>query len=418
MSIASKSPLNRLSALLIRTLVWFGPLTRSKLGERTGLTRGQTNRLLEDLHARGWIVFGDELHSPVGRPAARIMLSPSLGYFLSVTLEDNQGRITLATSDMECLASKMFEYNFATGPTMLLAALERQIRLLLAENQISPRKLLTTAVSVPGPVETREHSVFRPHPSPGWQGFDIAAYLDGALRRPAFIDNDANMATVGELKFWRTNDQSAGGENWLVVKMNDSGIGAGIVSNGLVHRGATGLAGEIAHIQVERNGPRCGCGLRGCLTSLASAPVLLDRARMKLNTGIGDRLPGEDMAAETSFSLQDLGVAAQSGDELANSLLLEAGNRIGNVVAGVVSTLNPRKVLVGGRFARMGPLILSSIRQSIYGGSLPLATHTIDVEYMRNPNAETTGTLVYAFERLLDSQCQANSTTPVLSPLC
>jgi predicted NBD/HSP70 family sugar kinase len=111
-------------------------------------------------------------------------------------------------------------------------------------------------------------------------------------------------------------------------------------------------------------------------------------------------------------------LAAQSGDELANSLLLEAGNRIGNVVAGVVSTLNPHKVLVGGRFARMGPLILSSIRQSIYGGSLPLATHAIDVEYMRNPNAEVTGTLIYAFERLLDSQCQAKSTTPVLSPFC
>jgi predicted NBD/HSP70 family sugar kinase len=121
--------------------------------------------------------------------------------------------------------------------------------------------------------------------------------------------------------------------------------------------------------------------------------------------------------AHTTFSLQDLGVAAQSGDEFANSLLLEAGNRIGNVVAGVVSTLNPDKVLVGGRFARMGPLILSSIRQSIYGSSLPLATHAIDVEYLRNPSAEVTGTLVYAFERLLDSQCQAKSTRPVLSPL-
>ncbi len=416
MSTASKSPLNRLSALLIRTLVWFGPLTRSRLSELTGFTRGQTNRLLEDLHARGWIVFGDELRSPVGRPAARILLSPSLGYFLSVTLEDDKGRITLATSDLVSVATKTFEYNFATGPTILLTALERQIRSLLAENQISPKKLLAMVVSVPGPVETREQSVFRPHPSPGWQGFDIAAYLDGALRRPVFIDNDANMATVGELKYWRTNRKSSGGENWLVVKMNDSGIGAGIVSNGLLHRGATGLAGEIAHIQVERSGPRCGCGLRGCLTSLASAPVLLERARMKLSTRTGER-SAEGETAQTPFSLQDLGVAAQSGDELANSLLLEAGNRIGNVVAGVVSTLNPDKVLVGGRFARMGPLILSSIRQSIYGSSLPLATHAIDVEYLHDSTAEVTGTLVYAFERLLESQCQAKSTRPVLSPL-
>jgi predicted NBD/HSP70 family sugar kinase len=416
MSTASKSLLNRQSALLVRTLAWFGPLARSMLGELTGFSRGQTNRLLEDLQAREWIVVGDELRSPVGRPAARVSLSPSLGYFLSVTLEDSNGRITLATSDMVSVATKMFEYNFATGPTILLTALERQIRVLLAENQIAPKKILTMVVSVPGPVETREQSVFRPHPSPGWQGFDIAAYLDGALRRPVLIDNDANMATVGELKYRRTNDKSRGGENWLVVKMNDSGIGAGIVSNGLVHRGATGLAGEIAHIQVERNGPRCGCGLRGCLTSLASAPVLLERARAKLNTGPGDRLPGEDLA-QTPFSLQDLGLAAQSGDEFANSLLLEAGNRIGNVVAGVVSTLNPDKVLVGGRFARMGPLILSSIRQSIYGSSLPLATHAIDVEYLRNPSAEVTGTLVYAFERMLASHCEANAARPVLSPL-
>jgi predicted NBD/HSP70 family sugar kinase len=316
MSIPKKTPLSRLSALLVRTLVWFGPLTRTRLSEVTGFSRGQTNRLLEDLSAKGWVVFGAELHSTVGRPAARVLLSPSMGYFMSVTLEDDKGKITLATSDLAGIATKLFEYNFATGPTILLTALERQIRSLLSENRISPERLLTIAVSVPGPVETREQSVFRPHPSPGWQGFDIAAYLNGALRRPAFIDNDANMATVGELQYWRSHNKSAGGENWLVVKMNDSGIGAGIVSNGLVHRGATGLAGEIAHIQVERNGPRCGCGLRGCLTSIASAPVLLERARTKLNTLAGERSQGEQLA-QGNYSLQDLRAAAQGGDEFA-----------------------------------------------------------------------------------------------------
>ena len=93
-------------------------------------------------------------------------LSPSLGYFLSVTLEDDKGRITLATSDMVSVATKMFEYNFATGPTILLTALERQIRLLLAENQISPKKLLTMAVSVPGPVETGNSQYFVRIPLP------------------------------------------------------------------------------------------------------------------------------------------------------------------------------------------------------------------------------------------------------------
>jgi predicted NBD/HSP70 family sugar kinase len=343
----------------------------------------------------------------------RVSLSPSLGYFLAVTLEDAQGRITLATSDLVSVATKTFEYNFATGPTILLNALERKIRSLLSENQISPRKLLAAAVSLPGPVETREQSVFRPHPSPGWQGFDIVAYLNGAFRTPVFIDNDANMATVGELKYWRSHAKSSGGENWLIVKMNDSGIGAGIVSNGLVHRGATGLAGEIAHIQVEKNGPRCGCGLRGCLTSVASAPALLERARLNLSQA-GDRSQGERVG-EAIFSLQDLRLAAQSGDEFANSLLLEAGNRLGNVLAGIVSTLNPDKLLVAGRFACMGPLILASIRQNIYGSSLPLATHTIDVEYLQNPEAEVTGSLVYAFERLIDTRYRAKSARPILS---
>jgi hypothetical protein len=180
MSIPKKTPLSRLSALLVRTLVWFGPLTRTRLSEVTGFSRGQTNRLLEDLSAKGWVVFGAELHSTVGRPAARVLLSPSMGYFMSVTLEDDKGKITLATSDLVGIATKLFEYNFATGPTILLTALERQIRSLLSENRISPERLLTIAVSVPGPVETREQSVFRPHPSPGWQGFDIAAYLNGA----------------------------------------------------------------------------------------------------------------------------------------------------------------------------------------------------------------------------------------------
>ncbi len=234
----------------------------------------------------------------------------------------------------------------------------------------------------------------------------------GVLHRPAFIDNDANMATVGELSYWRSKGKSAGKENWLIVKMNASGVGAGIVSNGLIHRGATGLAGEIAHVQVERNGSRCACGLRGCLTSLTSAPILLERARANLHEISRTKA---QIADHAEFSLEDLANAAQSGNEFANALLLEAGDRIGGVVAGAVSTLNPSKVLVAGRFARMGPLILASIKQNVYGGALPLSTHPIDVEFTSNPEAEVTGTLVYAFEKLLDTQYLAESSRPILS---
>jgi predicted NBD/HSP70 family sugar kinase len=316
---------------------------------------------------------------------------------------------------LKSIGIRTFEYSFAMGPTKLLNALGRDIRSLCTEAHVPPAKLLAMAVAVPGPVEAQEHPIFRPHPASGWRGFDIAAYLEEAFCKPVFIDNDANISTLGELLHWRRNGWSSGGENWLVVKMNASGIGAGIVSNGLLHRGATGLAGEIGHIEVKADGPRCACGLRGCLDSVASAPALLESARVNPIDRGNSRMRSQ--GSEQTVALRDLELAAQSRAEFANSLLLEAGTRVGSVVASAVSILNPAKVLVGGRFARMAPVILASIRQSIYGGALPLATHAIDVDYLKNKEAETHGALAYAFEKFLDTKCRIRSVRPVLSPL-
>ena len=414
MAASSISRLDRSGVLVVRTLLWFGSSTRQRLSYLTGFTRGQTNRLLEDLSARGWIGFAEERHIGVGRPAAQVVLSPSLGHFLAVTLEDDEVKVTLARSDLQRVGTRSFGYSFALSPTKLLNALGREIRSLFSDANISPRKLLSMAVSAPGPVEALDPPIFRPHPSLGWHGFDIAAYLKGTFRKPVFIDNDANLSTMGELLWSRSNGKSAGKEDWLVVKMNTSGIGAGIVSNGLVHRGATGLAGEIGHIQVQPAGPQCTCGLKGCLESVASPPVLLERARLNFQQVHPDG-PQSQASARNNFSWQELERAVQSGDEFANSLLLEAGTRLGSVVAGAVSTLNPAKVLVAGRVARVAPSILASIRQGIYGCSFPNATHAIDVEYIRNSEAEIDGALVYAFEKLIDTQCSTGSLRPVLS---
>lgn len=378
--------------------MWFGPQTKAELSARLGLGRAPLAAALDELLSSGWIAPFGEAASTGGRRALTLGLNPAFGCVLGIALEDAEGTVTLADASLRPLGSARCTYDLREGPAKVMVRTTETARRVLAEQDRSPKDLLAVGVSILGPVERASGLLIHPPAMPAWEGFSLQEHLDQLGGAPVFVDNDANLFALGEL--WGTRRAGAPAtrhedqEHWLIVKLSAWGIGAGLIVDGALYRGTGGGAGEVGHVRVLPGGPRCICGLQGCLQAVAAAPAVLRRAAEAARTGESEALRTV-LGDRERLSIRDLTHASLRGDEATNALLLEAGGQIGGVLAGLVNVLNPAKVLVGGAFARVGPLMLAAIRQGVYGYSLPLMSRRVTVDYTRS-DEDGAGPLVHA----------------------
>jgi glucokinase-like ROK family protein len=207
---------------------------------------------------------------------------------------------------------------------------------------------------------------------PGWDGYAIRERFSERYDAPVWVDNDVNLLALGE---WRSG--IAAGHDQVVVLKIGTGIGAGIISNGQIHRGAQGSAGDVGHIQVVDDAAViCRCGNIGCLEALAGGGALG-------RDGEAAALGGQSARLQTALeqhgrvTAADIARAASFGDPVAVAMLQAAGRRVGLVLASIVNFFNPSIIVVGGGVAQSGDQLLASIRETVYRRSLPLATRDL-----------------------------------------
>ena len=235
-----------------------------------------------------------------------------------------------------------------------------------------PGRLWGVGIAVPGPVEFRTGRPTSPPIMPGWDGYPIRERFGVRYSAPVWVDNDVNALALGE---WRAG-VAVGQDDVVVIKVG-TGIGAGIIAEGRMHRGAQGSAGDVGHIQVVDDGTIvCRCGNRwlsgGARRGWCTGTRRGDRRSRRTEPGAR---PGVD---EQGFiTAEDVGRAATYGDAASVMLLQEAGRRIGQVLASIVNFFNPSLIVVGGGVARSGDQFLATIRETIYRRSLPLATRDL-----------------------------------------
>jgi glucokinase len=191
------------------------------------------------------------------------------------------------------------------------------------------------------------------------EGIPLKDELEPRIGVPLTVENDANAAAWGEFRF------GAGSEvDHLVFVTLGTGVGGGVISHGVLLRGAQGSGGELGHVTIQATGPRCACGNRGCLEALASGTAISRRARElaseKPNSALGR------LAAERKILGEDVTRLAREGDELALSVLEETGRWLGIGLAGFVNIFNPEVVAVGGGVVAAGELILKAAREEVY----------------------------------------------------
>ncbi len=227
----------------------------------------------------------------------------------------------------------------------------------------SARAVMDPAVSVvgiaaAGLVESGS-GIMRFAPNLAWRDAPLTGYVTESLGVPAWADNDNTAAAWGEFRM------GAGrGSNHMVFVGVGTGIGGGFVIDGRLVRGAHGFAAEIGHIVVEPDGPRCGCGNRGCWEQVASGTAIARAGRSAVRrhpySDLVER-SGGDPRAVTGAMVTD---AARAGDTASCGILVEVGHRLGQGIAALVNVLDPELVIVGGGVSDAGDLILAPARDA------------------------------------------------------
>ncbi|MFJ2826653.1 ROK family protein [Streptomyces sp. NPDC087263] len=340
--------------------------TRGALQQATGLSRATVGQRLDRLFRAGWLRegAGGPVDSPLGgRPSITLEFDDAHAVVLAADLDTRHGRAAVLTLTGEILAEQSGLLVIDEGPEAVLGELGRWFADLLVKAGKPAEAVCGIGLAVPGPVDSDTGRVVQPPIMPGWDGYDIRGRLGRAFAHhagarpgvPVLVDNDANLMAYGEQRTGYP-DCSA----FALVKVS-TGIGAGMVVGGTIYRGIDGGAGDIGHIRVGAD-VLCRCGSRGCLAAVASGGAV---ARRLVESGV---------AAASGSDVRDL---LTSGHPEAMALAREAGRQVGDVLATVVTLLNPGVLMIAGDLA--GTPFLTGVRELLYQRALPRSTAHLDV---------------------------------------
>ncbi len=333
--------------------------SRTDLAALTGMARSTLQERLDVLISLGLIGTITDGASTGGRPPQRLALLPDARLILAIDLGASHLRVALTDLSPTLVAQSQLPISFADGPVAILESALVLADELLASQQRTREDVIAIGMGVPGPVNFETGRPANPPIMPGWDGFDIPAWFQQHLDALVVVDNDVNLMAIGE------KDQlETGSEDFIFVKLA-TGIGSGIISGGLLQRGAQGTAGDIGHVRIRRgDGIFCHCGNEGCLEAVAAGPKIATALREQ---GI------------EAHSNTDVVALVNSGNIQAIHAVRQAGRDLGEVLAASVSLLNPSLIVVGGRISAAGEHLLAGIREVVYQRGAPLSTQHLQI---------------------------------------
>ncbi|WP_336209928.1 ROK family transcriptional regulator [Nonomuraea sp. LPB2021202275-12-8] len=338
-----------------------GPLSRTEIARELDVSPATVTQLTRELIGHGMVEELDLKPSRGGRPAQRLGLVGSAGRALGVKVTADH--LVLVDVRLDGVVLGSWERPFDPGSPDAAGDLADAVESTLSTITGVP-PLLGVGVGVPGSVDDQAVGTVNA-PTLGWQAMPVGERLRRRLNLPVLVENDVNALAAAERIYGRGRTH----RDFLVLTIG-RGVGAAIVADGRVYRGARGGAGEFGHLCVDPQGPLCGCGARGCLEAFVGSAGLLAAARA-----------AGSPAADRLGSVADLGRAATAGDRVASRVFAEAGEVLGRATAGLVNVVDPEVVVVLGEGTADWPFWQEgfdlALRAQLYPGRRDIA---IEVE--------------------------------------
>ena len=364
-------------ARLLEAITHHGALTQVELAAVTGLSAATISNLVKEQAATG--VLHTTPTSRSGRRAVRVTLAREMGLVVGVHVANRQLRLALADAAHQVLAERMLPLARDHRADSELDRTILLIRDMVESVGAELTEILAVGVGLAAPVDPRTGIIATPGLLRGWDGAPVAAELESRLRRPVFVDNEANLGALGEYRMG-----AAMGVRQAAYLRVSHGVGAGLIVDGQVYRGGSGKAGEIGHITLDEQGLVCRCGNRGCLETLVSASAL------------AAKFPG----THGDVKLRDIVLRAESGDARAVRVIMDAGRHLGIALAGLSNLVDPHRIVVGGDLAEAGELLLSPLRHALERSTLATGSGGPEVvQGALGAKAEVLGAVLFAIDR-------------------
>ena len=315
---------------LFAEILTTGPVSRTELARRTGLSQSTVTKVVNPLIEAGYVVEGEARSAGFGRPHR--MLEVAAQRHAAIGVKIAPGTVTAVLTDLQArvLARRTRALGARHEPADALTAATAVIWDLLADDPDVRGRLLGVGVGVGGHVDQQTGRVVHSGVL-GWDGVDVAGPLGAATGVPVRVDNDVNALVIAERWFGTGRDMRS-----FALVTTGPGIGGGLLLDGQLYTGASGLAGELGHIPVQADGTVCTCGNRGCLETVAG-----DDAVLRAISAAGGQ--HADILAAVA--------AARAGDEPARAAFEAMGDALGRALATVCNLLNPARIVLTGERA-------------------------------------------------------------------
>ena len=344
---------------MLRAIRLHGPLTRAETAQQTGLSRSSIHALTSELLDAGLIrETARRAPHPRGRPATSFSFNGEAGHVLAVAFQHNSVSVAVADLAGSIVAEEAAAVDTGADPERALSCAAAHAESLVGRTG-TRKTLLAAAASLPGPIDIQHGTVGAFSILRGWSSIDPARRLSDLLGLPVVIDNDANVAAYAEVQA----GSAVGCRHLLYVKAS-IGVGAGLILDGRIYRGAAGMAGELGHVTIEPTGRICRCGSKGCLETVAGID------------GILSALAGTH---EDAITIERVIALAAAGDAAAERALAEAGAGLGRAIGEVSNVLNPSLVVIGGELSAAGDLLIEPLRASLRRASMQVIARDIEV---------------------------------------
>ena len=334
-------------------------ITRTEIGQLTGLSRTAVSARIAPLAAQGLITERELAPSTGGRPAALLTFNAEAGVVLSAAIGRSRTRLAVCNLAGDILAGSDIDQSPGLGPDDLMPDVVKRLDALLDDSGHGDARIYGVGLSLPGTVDQQRGCSLDSPIMSGWDGVPLQPYFRELTTAPVILDNDANVIALAE----RRGERQAF-DDVLVLKAS-TGLGAGIIAGGALQRGAVQAAGEFGHTRTPAAaGVPCRCGDTGCLEAIAGGWALV-RALQQQGRAVGH--------------IRDVVELANGGDPEARRMIRDSGRHVGETLAAAVNLLNPAVLVIAGDMVGAYDIFVAGLRETLYGNATALATRVLQV---------------------------------------
>lgn len=275
-------------------------------------------------------------------------------YVIGVDLGGTKISTAISTIEGNILANVVLPTKAEEGEMAVLGRIIQSIDEVIAGASTSTDEIEAIGIGSPGPLDAKK-GVIITTPNLPFKNYNLVQPLKEKYNIPVYLDNDANVAAIGEYMFG-----GGKGKDSIVYFTVSTGVGGGAVLNGKVYRGHTSNALEIGHTTVDPNGPRCNCGNLGCLEAISSGTSIAKRGREAVATNVETSLKKYDVV--TSYEVFK---EAEAGDEVSKDIIDNALTYLGIGVANAIATFDPEMIIIGGGVSKAGDIVFDTVKKVV-----------------------------------------------------